>query len=140
MKSKIIITPILKKQHYAILMQSAVRQTCFFCSLRKEVKEEMLFELFIKWLVPFLLGAAVTFTGTMLLRIKAIKNGLQCLLRSEIIRSYDKYKEKKFAPVYAKEALTKAYSAYHALGGNDVATALYNETMELPTEPSAGRK
>lgn len=121
-------------------MQSAVRQTCFFCSLRKEVKEEMLFELFIKWLVPFLLGAAVTFTGTMLLRIKAIKNGLQCLLRSEIIRSYDKYKEKKFAPVYAKEALTKAYSAYHALGGNDVATALYNETMELPTEPSAGRK
>ena len=54
----------------------------------------------------------------------------------EIIRSYDKYKEKKFAPVYVKEALTKAYCAYHALGGNDVATALYNETMELPTEPS----
>ena len=96
----------------------------------------MLFELFIKWLIPFLLGAAVTFFGTMMLRIKATKNGLQCLLRAEIIRSYDKYKEKKFAPVYVKEALTKAYCAYHALGGNDVATALYNETMELPTEPS----
>lgn len=100
----------------------------------------MVYELIIKWLVPFLLGGAVTFSGTMMLRIKAIKNGLQCLLRAEIIRSYDKYKEKEFAPVYAKEALTKAYSAYHALGGNDVATALYNETMELPTEANCEQK
>lgn len=29
--------------------------------------------------------------------------------------------------------MTKA-AAYHALGGNDVATRLYDETMELPTE------
>lgn len=100
----------------------------------------MVYELFIKWLVPFILGAAVTFAGTMMLRIKAIKNGLQCLLRAEIIRSYDRYEEKGYAPVYAKEALTKAYSAYHALGGNDVATSLYHETMELPTEASSEQR
>lgn len=29
-------------------------------------------ELFIKWIVPFLLGGAVTFSGTMLIKIKAI--------------------------------------------------------------------
>ena len=99
-----------------------------------------MYELFIKWLVPFLLGGAVTFSGTMLIRIKAIKNGLQCLLRAEIIRSYDKYMEKGYAPVYAKEALTKAYHAYHALGGNDVATSLYKETMNFPSEADVKQK
>ena len=43
---------------------------------------------FISWLIPFLCGGAVTFAGTMLIKLKAIKNGLQCLLRAEIIRSY----------------------------------------------------
>lgn len=61
-----------------------------------------------------------------------IENGLQCLLRAEIIRSHDKYTERGYCPVYAKEALTRAYTAYHALGGNDVATALYNACMLLP--------
>lgn len=90
---------------------------------------------FLGWLVPFVCGGAVTFAGTMFIKLKAIKNGLQCLLRAEIIRSYDKYKERGYCPLYAKEALTRAYKAYHALDGNDVATELYNDTMELPTEP-----
>ena len=41
----------------------------------------------------------------------------------------------KLLKKYAKEALTRAYKAYHALGGNDVATELYHDIMELPTEP-----
>lgn len=90
---------------------------------------------FLSWLVPFLCGGAVTFAGTMFIKLKAIKNGLQCLLRAEIIRSYDKYTERGYCPLYAKEALTRAYKAYHALGGNDVATELYHAIMELPTEP-----
>lgn len=90
---------------------------------------------FIKWLIPFLCGAAVSFAGSMVIRLKAIKNGLQCLLRAEIIRSHEKYKERGYCPIYAKEALTMAYNAYHALKGNDVATKLYKECLELPTEP-----
>lgn len=90
---------------------------------------------FIKWLIPFLCGAAVSFAGSMIIRLKAIKNGLQCLLRAEIIRSHEKYKERGYCPIYAKEALTMAYNAYHALKGNDVATGLYKECLELPTEP-----
>ena len=89
-------------------------------------------ELFIKWLIPFLCGAAISFACTMLVKLKAIKNGLQCLLRGEIIRSHEKYCEREWCPIYAKEALTRAYAAYHALGGNDVATKLYEETLELP--------
>ena len=43
--------------------------------------------------------------------------------------------EKGYCPIYAKEALTRAYKAYHALKGNDVATELYEETLRLPCEP-----
>ena len=93
-----------------------------------------MWELILKWLIPFLCGGAVTFAGTMLIRLNAIKNGLQCLLRAEIIRSYDKYKEREKMPLYAKEAITRAYTAYHALGGNDVATELYHEMIELPID------
>ena len=89
-------------------------------------------ELILKWLVPFLCGAAVAFAGAMFVKLKAVKNGLQCLLRAEIIRSHEKYNEKEFCPIYAKDALTRAYAAYHALGGNDVATRLYEETLQLP--------
>ena len=88
-------------------------------------------DIFIKWLIPFLCGAAVAFAGGLLIRLQAIKKGLQCLLRAEIIRSHDKYTERGYCPIYAKEALTRAYKAYHDLGGNDVATNLYNEVLEL---------
>ena len=93
-----------------------------------------MWDIFLKWHIPFLCGAAVTFAGTMLIRLKAIKTGLQCLLRAEIINQYDKWHERRYCPIYAKEALTRAYKAYRALGGNDVATELYHELMELPNE------
>ena len=63
---------------------------------------------------------------------KNIEDGLQCLLRAEIIRSHDKYIARGYCPVYAKESLRRAYTAYHNLGGNDIATALYNECLDLP--------
>lgn len=98
----------------------------------------MYLETFIKWLIPFLCGGAVSLGGVIVSKIKlgkkkqdAVELGLQCLLRAEIIRQYEKWSEKKYCPIYAKEALKRAYSSYHALGGNDVATGLYEETMEL---------
>ena len=68
-------------------------------------------------------------------RIDDVEVGLQSLLRLEIIRSHEKYMDRKFCPLYAKESLTRAYKSYHKLGGNDVATDLYNELMDLPLEP-----
>lgn len=69
------------------------------------------------------------------LQEKLIEDGVQCLLRAEIIRSNEKYLHKGYCPIYAKESLKRVYDAYHALGGNDVATHLYNELMELQEEP-----
>lgn len=63
-----------------------------------------------------------------------IENGVQCLLRAEIIRSHDKYTARGYCPIYAKESLRRAYTAYHNLGGNDIATALYNDCISLPEQ------
>lgn len=97
-------------------------------------------DLVLKWLVPFVLttiasGAIAYSKGTHKRasdREKAIEEGVQSLLRAEIIRAHDKYMAQGYCPVYAKEALRRAYEAYHTLGGNDVATKLYEDVMKLP--------
>ena len=93
----------------------------------------------LKWLIPAVCGGIITWAVTYIkLRKKresALEEGLKCLLRAEIIRNHDKYLYRGYCPIYAKEALKRAYAAYHALHGNDVATQLYNEVMALPTEP-----
>lgn len=97
--------------------------------------------LVLKWLVPFICGGVVSLIGMAIASVRrgqkkenAFKKGVQCLLRAEIIRSYDKYTERGFCPLYAKEALTRAYDSYHELGGNDVATDLYHQMMHMPNE------
>lgn len=96
-------------------------------------------ELIIKWAVPFVCGGIVTgciaYVRGAKKRNDAVADGVQCLLRAEIIRNHDKYVERKYCPIYAREALDRAYKAYHALDGNDVATDLYEATISLPTEP-----
>lgn len=65
----------------------------------------------------------------------AIQNGLQSLLRAEIIRQHEKYTERGFCPIYAKDALRREYESYHLLGGNGVITDLYNDLIALPELP-----
>lgn len=89
----------------------------------------------INWAVPFVLGGLVGLIGTLYKKNKALAAGLCCLLRAEIIRSHEKYTERGFCPIYGKEALKRAYTSYHNLGGNDVATKLYEEVMNLPEKP-----
>ena len=91
-----------------------------------------IWEKIINWLIPFLLGSAVSAAVLWITGFKALRDGLQCLLRAEILRQHEKWTRAEFCPIYAKEALTREYKAYHALKGNDVATALYHEVMELP--------
>ncbi len=65
---------------------------------------------------------------------EAIAEGVQSLLRENIVGNYNKYQDRKHCPIYAKESLRKAYKAYHNLGGNDVATKLYTTLLAMPEE------
>ena len=66
---------------------------------------------------------------------KATQSGLQSLLRAEIIRQHEKYTERGYCPIYAKDALRREYESYHLLGGNGVITDLYNDLIKLPEFP-----
>lgn len=70
----------------------------------------------------------------------ALANGVESIIRTEIIRMYEKSIDRGYCPIYAKDALEKQYNAYHDLGGNGTITQLFNEIMELPTEEELHRK
>ena len=66
---------------------------------------------------------------------EAIAEGVQCLLRESIVSNYNLYKEQGYCPIYAKESLKRLYHAYHdGLLGNDVASQLYREMLDMPAE------
>ena len=64
----------------------------------------------------------------------AVADGVQALLRQGIIDNYNKYAERGCCPIYAKDAIEKAYAAYHNLGGNGTITKLWEEIKNMPTE------
>ena len=66
---------------------------------------------------------------------EAIAEGVQSLLRESIVTNYNHYTDKGFCPIYAKESIKKVYKAYHNLGGNDVATELYNKVLKMAETP-----
>jgi hypothetical protein len=64
----------------------------------------------------------------------AIRKGIRSLLRTELIHENRKWVKLSYCPLASKEYVQRTYEAYHALGGNDVGTAMYEEIMNLPTE------
>lgn len=99
--------------------------------------------------VTWLFGAGWLFLGSLYRRLlkrqaeearqnQAIRDGVQALLRQEIIDFCLRYEETGAAPVWAKQAEEKAYKAYEALGGNDVAHAMHIRFVHLP--PVDGNK
>lgn len=84
--------------------------------------------------VSAVISGLITYLGVIRAFVLSLKNGVLSVLRMEIIRSHDRCMRKRCCPIYEREALSKAYESYHGLGGNGAMTAIYEETMELPTE------
>ena len=66
---------------------------------------------------------------------KALKAGVQALLRSQMISDFNKYSEKGYAPIYARESFENCWKQYHSLGVNGVMDDLHEKFLELPTTP-----
>lgn len=81
--------------------------------------------------VPALLAATVKF---FLSQVKGIKRGVQALLRAQMIDDYNRYNEKGYAPIYARENFENCWAQYHALGVNGVMDDLHIKFLQLPTE------
>lgn len=103
----------------------------------------------MEWVGPLISGAAVVLVAIIEAaaarerkRVKtdnqksdAIMNGVQALLRREIISEYNHYSEKGYIPIYGMENVLDMYNAYKSLGGNGMAAKLVEAMKKLPTEP-----
>lgn len=68
--------------------------------------------------------------------LAALKLGVQALLRAQLINDYNKWSEKKYAPIYARQNFENCWTQYHSLGANGVMDDIHAKFLELPTEPS----
>lgn len=67
-------------------------------------------------------------------KLRALSDGLQALLRAQMISDYNHYAEKGFAPIYAREAFESCWTQYERLGGNGVMKDIHAKFLALPTE------
>ena len=62
-----------------------------------------------------------------------VRSALRALLRSELMRTHHQAVRVGHASTLDKEVMERTYQSYHRLGGNGIATNLYDEMMALPT-------
>lgn len=88
--------------------------------------------------VPAFLVAIFKYLHTHLKKTKddtrALKSGIQALLRSQMIADYNKYSEKGYAPVYARQNFENCWKQYHSLGANGVMDDLHGRFLDLPVK------
>ena len=91
----------------------------------------------VKWAVPALCAALAAFAAGQVKHLrqedKAVRLGVQALLRDRIYQAHSHYMERGFYPIYARENVEEMYKQYHALGGNGTVTNLVREMDGLPT-------
>lgn len=88
-----------------------------------------------QWLCLFGVPALIVFIVKYLLnQIKGVRLGVQALLRAQMISDYNKWEEKGYAPIYARQNFENCWTQYHALGANGVMDDLHKKFLELPTE------
>lgn len=67
---------------------------------------------------------------------EAIKKGIQAMLRAQMISEWNKWSEKGYAPIYARQNFENCWEQYHTLGANGVMDDIHVRFFQLPTEPS----
>ena len=85
--------------------------------------------------IPALLAAIVKY---ILAQIKGVRMGVKALLRAQMINDYNKWMERGWAPIYARQNFENCWEQYHRLKGpNGVMDDLHDKFMQLPTESAA---
>lgn len=82
--------------------------------------------------VPALLAAAAKY---ILSQIASVRLGIQALLRAQLVSEYNKWEERGWAPIYARENFENCWKQYHNMGKNGVMDDLHARFLALPTEP-----
>ena len=69
------------------------------------------------------------------IQIRAVKKGVQALLRDRLIQGYKYYRNQGWADENDRSNLENVYIQYHALGANGVMDNLRTKFLDLPLGP-----
>lgn len=100
-------------------------------------------EFILKYWVEVLLTGISSFVACTYKKIKkrfeeqdkkreAIENGVQALLRNELIKNFREYKQKGEITLLDKENMDHMFTEYFNLGGNGMVHEVYDEFKEIP--------
>lgn len=84
--------------------------------------------------IPSLIATIVGIITGQIKSVKALKKGVQALLRAQMINDYNKWSERSYAPLYARQNFENLWVQYEALGENGVMADLHDKFLKLPTE------
>ena len=96
------------------------------------------YQIMLAYIIPTSLGAIIGFLISNFKRNrtkeKAIEEGVQALLRNELVRRYREYEIKGELSILDKENIEEMFKQYENLGGNGTVKQLMTELMHLPTK------
>ena len=101
-----------------------------------------LLKMVLSYLIPAVLGGTLGYMSTKFKQSKeekakkeqAIEEGLQALLRNELVRRYREYESKGELTILDKENIEAMFKQYEILGGNGTVKHLMEELLSLPTK------
>ena len=95
-------------------------------------------QMILSYLIPTILGGILGFIATNFKKNKkkdlAIEQGVQALLRNEIIRRYREFESKGEISILDQENLDEMFIQYQNLGGNGTVKKMMNDLYELKTK------
>lgn len=88
----------------------------------------------INWAVPTVLAGLVALAGWLWAQFRALKLGMQAMMRDRIVQAYYHYHDRGWITLHGLENVEKLYAEYHKLGGNGTVTKLVEDLRELPVK------
>ena len=82
--------------------------------------------------IPALLLGVIVTTWV---QVRAVKRGIQALLRDRLLQGYKFYRHQGWADEDDRTNLENIYQQYHDLGANGVMDNLRERFLDLPTDP-----
>lgn len=92
----------------------------------------------LNYFIPLILGTLLGIVTTKLKKDKkkdlAIEEGVQALLRNELVRRYREYEAKGEISILDKENMEAMFIQYQNLGGNGTVKHLMDDMLDLKTK------
>ena len=85
--------------------------------------------------IPSIIAGMLGFVRVWIKQMRAVKLGLQAILRDRLLQAYHFYKTQGWASYDDKSNVKNLYDQYEALGPNGIMQRKHDAFLDLPEEP-----